>query len=94
MSTVEDLTDTNCDCFAKKSNQLFIPVINHGEPHSVIMLSLMEVLAHTPLSFHVYVRPKDPQGRTVIKEETPDGRTTHWVPEIQKADITLQSALF
>ena len=32
----------------------------------------------------VYGQKTDPDGRTVIREETSDKRTTHWVPEIQK----------
>jgi len=37
-------------------------------------------------SFHfkVYGQTEDPEGRRVIRELTPDGRTTHWVPEEQK----------
>lgn len=34
--------------------------------------------------FMVYGRKEDPQGNPVIKEETLDKRTTHWVPLIQK----------
>jgi formamidopyrimidine-DNA glycosylase len=34
--------------------------------------------------FEVYMRSQDPLGHDVIREETPDKRTTHWVPEIQK----------
>ena len=34
--------------------------------------------------FAVYGRKKDPFGLSVIKEETPDKRTTHWVRERQK----------
>ena len=33
--------------------------------------------------FAVYGRKNDPQGRGVIKEQTKDGRTTHWVPQVQ-----------
>lgn len=32
----------------------------------------------------VYGKATDPDGNPVIREETLDGRTTHWVPEIQK----------
>lgn len=32
----------------------------------------------------VYGRKKDPLGNDVVKEQTDDGRTTHWVPSIQK----------
>ena len=32
----------------------------------------------------VYNRSKDPEGRQVVREQTMDGRTTHWVPEVQK----------
>ena len=31
----------------------------------------------------VYNRRKDPQGRKILKSKTADGRTTHWVPEVQ-----------
>ena len=33
--------------------------------------------------FLVYNQDRDPDGNSVVKEKTPDGRTTHWVPEIQ-----------
>ena len=33
--------------------------------------------------FEVYGRKTDPVGNAVVRELTPDGRTTHWVPEIQ-----------
>lgn len=35
-------------------------------------------------TLHVYRQPCDPQGREVISTETPDRRTTWWVPEVQK----------
>lgn len=34
--------------------------------------------------FLVYNQKNDPDGNDVIKEKTPDGRTTHWVPQIQR----------
>jgi len=34
--------------------------------------------------FMVYNQETDPDGNEVIKEKTPDGRTTHWVPDIQR----------
>jgi len=34
--------------------------------------------------FLVYDNRTDPLGNPVVKEETKDGRTTHWVPAIQK----------
>ena len=34
--------------------------------------------------FMVYGQKKDPEGNPVIKEQTKDKRTTHWVPRIQK----------
>jgi formamidopyrimidine-DNA glycosylase len=34
--------------------------------------------------FAIYNQVKDPEGRTVKRETTEDGRTTFWVPEIQK----------
>ena len=33
--------------------------------------------------FAVYGRKSDPEGRQIIKEQTRDGRTTHWVPQVQ-----------
>jgi formamidopyrimidine-DNA glycosylase len=33
--------------------------------------------------FKVYAQKLDPLGNTVIREETLDGRTTHWVPSVQ-----------
>ena len=34
--------------------------------------------------FLVYSQDADPEGNKVKREETADGRTTHWVPEVQK----------
>ena len=34
--------------------------------------------------FEVYAQVQDPQGNTVIREKTADGRTTHWVPSLQQ----------
>lgn len=34
--------------------------------------------------FVIYNNKTDPMGNPVVKEETKDGRTTHWVPSIQK----------
>jgi formamidopyrimidine-DNA glycosylase len=34
--------------------------------------------------FEVYAQKQDPLGNTVVREETLDGRTTHWVPELQR----------
>jgi DNA-formamidopyrimidine glycosylase len=34
-------------------------------------------------TFAVYMRKKDPLGNKIIAEKTKDGRTSHWVPEIQ-----------
>jgi formamidopyrimidine-DNA glycosylase len=31
----------------------------------------------------VYGQKHDPEGNPVIKEKTDDGRSTHWVPEVQ-----------
>jgi formamidopyrimidine-DNA glycosylase len=33
--------------------------------------------------FKVYSQRKDPLGYSVIREATADGRTTHWVSEVQ-----------
>ena len=33
--------------------------------------------------FEVYSKKFDPLGNAVVREETADGRTTHWVPELQ-----------
>lgn len=33
--------------------------------------------------FEVYAQKTDPAGNAVVREQTPDGRTTHWVPSLQ-----------
>lgn len=38
---------------------------------------------HAQFLFRVYGKSVDALGNTVVKEETLDGRTTHWVPNIQ-----------
>jgi DNA-formamidopyrimidine glycosylase len=34
--------------------------------------------------FAVYGQDADPVGNSVIREKTPEGRTTHWVPQLQR----------
>ena len=34
--------------------------------------------------FRVYNQDRDPHGNQVVREKTADGRTTHWVPAVQK----------
>lgn len=34
--------------------------------------------------FEVYAQKEDPLGNPVVREETLDGRTTHWVPAVQR----------
>ena len=34
--------------------------------------------------FKVYGKKLDPGGNKIVSETTPDKRTTHWVPSIQK----------
>ena len=43
--------------------------------------------------FQVYSQPTDPSGNKVIREQTADKRTTHWVPEIQTRGVTTQNHL-
>lgn len=33
--------------------------------------------------FKVYGQKKDPQGRKIVKQQTPDKRSIHWCPEVQ-----------
>jgi formamidopyrimidine-DNA glycosylase len=34
--------------------------------------------------FAVYGQQEDPLGNPVVREKTPEGRTTHWVPQLQR----------
>ena len=36
-------------------------------------------------TFSVYKKKKDPLGNKIVMEKTKDGRTTHWVPELQES---------
>jgi formamidopyrimidine-DNA glycosylase len=36
-------------------------------------------------TFAVYKKKKDPFGNKIVMEKTKDGRTTHWVPELQES---------
>ena len=41
-------------------------------------------LGNGTLNFLVYGKKFDPAGHEVVREKTADGRTTHWVPNVQK----------
>ena len=43
--------------------------------------------------FQVYSQKTDPSGNKVIREQTADKRTTHWVSEIQTRGVTTQNHL-
>lgn len=46
--------------------------------------SLINVKGRFTQNFRVYNKDKDSHGYVVIRDETPDKRVTHWVPEVQK----------
>jgi len=45
-------------------------------------------------AFQCYAQQQDPEGRIVMRSTTPDGRTTHWVPEVQTRGQSSQLTLF
>jgi len=45
-------------------------------------------------AFECYAQRQDPAGRQVVRSTTPDGRTTHWVPEVQTKGQSSQLTLF
>jgi len=80
---VEDLSDSNLKMLNKSIKSVMRESFLTGGATINSYKDFYGEIGSYNSRFLVYNQKKDPDGNSVIKEKTPDGRTTHWVPEIQ-----------
>ena len=84
MRKVEDLTESDILCL-KRNIESVTRVSYESGGATIKSFYGADGSAGTYSSrFLVYNQKRDPFNNEVIKTKTPDGRTTHWVPEMQK----------
>ncbi len=91
---VSDLTDTN---LISLSHQVKSVIYSSYQSRGASFRDYVPpdgTIGTYSFAFECYAQKNDPLGRTVIREQTPDGRTTHWVPQVQTLGISQQSTLF
>lgn len=82
--TVESLSDDELEnLFGHIRRTMFDSAVSGGATLSTYKNPLGEE-GDFAFELLVYGKKKDPNGNDVVKEETLDGRTTWWVPEVQK----------
>jgi formamidopyrimidine-DNA glycosylase len=99
---VEDLSDDNLKDLNKQiKSVIYSSFANRGATFRDYVMPDGDVGTYA-FQFEVYSKSSDPYMNRVVREETPDKRTTHWVPEIQtigritelvETPLTAQSAL-
>jgi formamidopyrimidine-DNA glycosylase len=81
---VEDLSDAQLI----KLYQSFKKIISRSYQHQGTTLSTYKDVQGTKGNFSqmlkVYGKRIDPKHRDILREKTPDGRSTFWVPDVQK----------
>lgn len=82
--TTGSLTDEEFSLLNKYTNEVIWGSFYKGGATLRSYLGLDFDKGNYVFHFKVYGRSKCDNGYKVIREETPDGRTTHWVKEIQK----------
>jgi len=81
---IKDILDTELDLVFKYSKDISKKSFKAGGASIRNYSDINNVDGKFVFEFKVYNRKLDDNMYTVVKSKTDDGRTTHWVPEIQK----------
>jgi formamidopyrimidine-DNA glycosylase len=82
--TVDSLTNEDLTLLNKSIKKVLRESYNHGGATIRSYENFDGSLGEYTQRFLVYNQKKDPHGNEVTKEKTADGRTTHWVPSVQR----------
>ena len=82
--TVDSLDMTELACLNKAVRSVLVESFESGGATIKTYADMNGKIGEFSQRFAVYGQKVDPAGNVVIKEKTKDGRTTHWVPEVQK----------
>ena len=80
---VADMSDTELSFLKKCCQEVLASSYSDGGASLKNYTRPDGTLGEYTSRFAVYNRTEDPDGNPVIKEQTTDGRTTHWVPSLQ-----------
>ncbi|MBG17509.1 MAG: hypothetical protein CMB77_04075 [Euryarchaeota archaeon] len=80
---VRDLSDANLKILNKSIKSVMRESFQTGGTTINSYKDFYGEIGDNNSRFLVYNQDSDPDGNPVKKEKTPDGRTTHWVPEVQ-----------
>ena len=81
---VSDLSDANLKILNKSIKSVMRESFQTGGATINSYRDFYGEIGNYSSRFLVYNQKNDPDGNIVKKDKTPDGRTTHWVPEIQE----------
>ena len=81
---IKDISDEELDYVFKFSKEISLKSYKSGGATIRNYSDINNIDGKFVFEFKVYNRKLDDNMYTVIKTKTDDGRTTHWVPEIQK----------
>lgn len=81
--TLGSLTSEEVECLVKNINEIPRKSYNSRGSSLLTYTDMNGNTGSNQFTFKVYQRTKDINGYSVIQETTKDGRTTHWVKEIQ-----------
>lgn len=79
-----DLSDQSLLTIAENYRRIAEEAYQHGGATLATYSDLYGISGDFYKQFKVYGKKKDPLGNTVLSQEGPDGRTVHWVRELQK----------
>ena len=82
--SVESLTESEFSLLNKSIKKVVVSSFRSGGNTIKTYSGMDNEKGDFVFSLKVYGRKKCEMGFDVIRETTPDGRTTHWVPQIQK----------
>lgn len=80
---VSTLSDDKLNDIATQYKRIATAAYNHGGATIATYANMNGDVGNFSQYFQVYGKKQDPKGNQVIAQKAPDGRTVHWVKEIQ-----------
>jgi formamidopyrimidine-DNA glycosylase len=84
MRLLEDVTYEELDAILKNAREIMLRSYESGGATIATYRDAEGNKGSAQARFACYGRKQDPLGNPVIREKTSDGRTIHWVKEVQK----------
>lgn len=90
-----DLSDEDLLTVARNYRTIAEDAYQHGGATLATYSDMYGIAGTFYQQFKVYGKKRDPLGNEVISQDGPDGRTVHWVPQVQKITnkLTIHSSI-